>query len=115
MITEAQRAARRENGKLGGLNGRRSISRRLQDLRKKARELGESQIMTTVEFLVAARDGLVPGVDRLRAAENLLDRFGCPRLTQAQVSTDLPAKLYEIVGGSGFERTADDEVPTVAH
>jgi hypothetical protein len=56
-------------------------------------------VLENIRYLVAIRDGRIPGVtnqDRLRAIENLLDRAGLPKLTQQEIHTDAePVKLFD--------------------
>ena len=85
------------NGQLGG---RPRVKTGPRELRRRAQRLGERACFENVRLLVRIRDGLVAGAtvgDRVRAIENLLDRFGFPRQSQSQMLTDqVPKKLFDL-------------------
>lgn len=110
--TSSLRAAQaRVNGRLGG-RPNSTARARIEAIKKNARALGELSLASSVQFLVAVRDGLVKGctvADRIRCANDLLDRFGCPRQSETQVTGDFPAMLIDMAGwGANVEETAPD-------
>jgi hypothetical protein len=95
--TASQLAAAKASGAKGGRPPERSeYEKKILD-----RAIFEARrsVLENVRYLVAIRDGRVPGVttqDRLRAIENLLDRAGLPKLTQQEIHTDgEPVKLFD--------------------
>ena len=95
--TASQLAAAKANGAKGGKPPERSeYEKKILD-----RAIFEARrsVLENVRYLVAIRDGRVPGAttqDRLRAIENLLDRAGLPKLTQQEIHTDgEPVKLFD--------------------
>jgi hypothetical protein len=66
-----------------------------------AKELGENALLLATRYWIDCLRGLVPGAnaaDRNRAAENLHDRFGQPRMTEQKMQGDFPVKLYDLRG-----------------
>ena len=84
-----------------GKGGGRPPERSEQEKRILDRAIYEARrsVLENVRYLVAIRDGRVPGVttqDRLRAIENLLDRAGLPKLSQTEISqSGEPVKLFD--------------------
>lgn len=85
-------------------------------MRRHAKMLGESSVVENVRFLIALRDGLIPDAtvsDRRGAVNDLMDRFGYPRLTQQQNVGDMPQpKLIDLSGWLGPDGAIRD-VPLV--
>jgi hypothetical protein len=104
----AQKMAASINGAKGG----RPEDRTEYEKKMLGRAMFEARrsVLENVRFLVAIRDGRVPGAttqDRLRAIENLLDRAGLPKMTQQEISTSgEPVKLFDF-------RLDNDDVLTV--
>ena len=109
--TASQLAAARADGAKGGRPPARSeYEKKILD-----RAIFEARrsVLENVRYLVAIRDGRVPGAttqDRLRAIENLLDRAGLPKLTQQEISTGgEPVKLFD------FKLDNDDVLTVEEH
>jgi len=97
-VTERQRAARRLNGQAGGRPN--DWTGEQAGAREQARRLGRKALPAAVRLwrrLVAGRVKGAAVADRIRAAENLCDRFGLPRLERSQVQDlTFPVKLYDL-------------------
>lgn len=114
--TAAQQAASVLNGKKGGRPkpgaGGIADERRV---RAKAREMCIDAQLAAIEFLQAVFEGKVPGVsvdNRIRAAENLLDRGGLPRRTEQElVGEQIPIKLVDLTGWDAPADTGLGERP----
>jgi hypothetical protein len=66
-----------------------SINRRLKTVRERARRRGSIAIDAAVEYFVSLlRDSRASRDHRLRAAENLCDRFGFPRQSAVEVQPE---------------------------
>jgi hypothetical protein len=86
-----------------------------------ATQMAKNELPECIQFCIDVRDGLVPGAtvaDKLRAAENVLDRGGCPRQTEQDVSVhDTPRKTIDLRGWEtqldelGAERMPDAPDP----
>lgn len=66
-----------------------------------ARALCEMELVNTVAFWVAVRDGAYAQAeisDRIRCAENLANRGGLPIVTAAAIAPSLPQKIFEVPG-----------------
>jgi len=126
--TKAQRETSRQNGKKGGRPPAKTKYRRR--LASSARLLGEISLPKVVQLWVNMIDGRVPGAtagERSRAAENIADRFGLPRLNQQQQVGDFPTKLIDLrlpqdrppeEGGTApeeEEKNGDEPPPPMQH
>jgi len=114
VATEAQRAAARLNGTLGGRPPNHAGNAELRRIRERARELGQSGTLASVRFLLRVVRGDVKEAtvsDRLRASEALMDRFGFPRLQQTQLLPDFPVKIIDMSGWEGSLPTGDGADP----
>lgn len=87
-MTQAQIAASRANGKKGGRKpGYSSRERRVRD---RATTMGREALADVVQFWCDLVQGKIDGstADRLRASENLADRFGLPKRTEHEIMGD---------------------------
>lgn len=87
MATPAQIAANRANGKKGGRKP--GFNSKEQRIRDKATTMGRNALADVTKFWCDLIQDNVEGAsvaDRMRAAENLADRFGLPRKTDHDIT-----------------------------
>jgi hypothetical protein len=94
--TAKQKAASRTNGAAGGRPSK-DLVRRLTGIRDRARSKGVSALKAAVEYMIhVLHDSSQDPSLRMRAAENISDRFGLPRMQSIHQVDETAAapKLY---------------------